>query len=75
MFEKATTNQNFYKDFDRYRKDFCECHTYKYISNEGYSINILARTVSSNNSDYIEQLVFTNDNKLITGFDSDEVLY
>lgn len=75
VFENATSNQNFYKDFDRYRKDFCECHTYKYISNEGYSINILARTVSSNNSDYIEQLVFTNDNKLITGFDSDEVLY
>lgn len=75
VFEEALKERGFYKDCDRYRKDFCECHTYKFITDIGSEINILARIVKSNNSDYIEQLVYTNENKLITGFDSEDVLY
>lgn len=75
VFEDALKDDMFYKDMDRYRKDFCECHMYKYITDTAEEIKILARIVKSNNSDYIEQLVYTNDNKLITGFDSNDVLY
>ena len=40
---------------------------------EGFSPNIMFVAVSDD--DYIEQLVYTNENKLITGFDSNDVLF
>ena len=75
VFENVLKEEMFFRDIDLYRKDFCECHMYKYLTNTAKEIRVLARIVKSNNSDYIEQLVYTNDNKLITGFDSDNILY
>lgn len=76
VFDEALKNDDsIFRVTDRYRKDFCECHEYAYITTYGKEIHMLARNVKSNNSDYIEQLVYTNENKLITGFDSNDVLF
>lgn len=74
IFNLANTDYQFNKVSDRYRKKFCECHEYIYFPLDSLPITVLARIVKSNNSDYVEQLVYTNENKLITGFDSKNVL-
>ena len=72
MAEKEGMIKNIY---DRYRKSFCECHLYYF---DQYSIDellVMSRTIHQNNCDYVEQLVYTNDNKLITGFDSKDIVW
>lgn len=59
----------------KYRREFCECHYYKYKENDMFDFLVMSRLTHQNYCDYVEQLVYTNDNCLLTGFDSKTVIY
>ena len=75
IFDEAEEKGILKKIGDKYRKNYCECHYYCYGNEDSNKLIVMTRLTHQNCCDYVEQLVYTNDNKLITGFDSKEIIY
>ena len=73
IFKKLEKQGDLKRIDDRYRWNYCECHFYNY-EKEKEKILVMTRLTHQNYCDYVEQLVYTNDNKLLTGFDGEEII-
>jgi len=56
-----------------YDLDICECYNALYVSEVGKPIDTYFRKVKDLNCPYSRQLVYTNDNKLICGFNQEPI--
>lgn len=59
---------------DLYRENYCECHYFELKDIPNKDFIIMGRLTHHNTCPYVEQLVYTNNNELITGFDSKTVI-
>lgn len=75
ILKKAENKKILSKIDSRYRKEFCECHYYQYKNYNIEDFVVMSRLTHKNHCNYVEQLVYTNDNYLISGFDSNEIIY
>ena len=67
-------DENFFKGHHFYSKNYCECIDGMYLTDKNKLVEYYARMVKECDCPYINQLVYTSDNKLKSGF-SGKVLY
>jgi len=67
-------DDNFFKGHHFYSKEYCECIDGVYLTNNNKLVEYYARMVKECNCPYVNQLVYTSDNKLKAGF-TGKVLY
>lgn len=76
LVEECENQKILTKFIDYYRFDNCECHYYYFNNNDMLNrLLVMSRYVKYNEYRYVEQLVYTNENKLLTGFDGEEIEY
>ncbi|MBR4178947.1 MAG: radical SAM protein [Bacilli bacterium] len=61
-------DENFFLAHHFYSKDYCECVDGVYITNNDKLVEFYARMVKESLCDYVNQLVYTSDNKVTAGF-------
>ena len=67
-------DENFFKGHHFYSKNYCECVDGMYLTDKNKLVEYYARMVKECECPYTNQLVYTSDNKLKSGF-SGKVLY
>ena len=67
-------DENFFKGHHFYSAEYCECVDGIYLTNNNKLVEYYARMVKECECPYINQLVYTSDNKLKCGF-AGKVLY
>ena len=67
-------DDNFFKGHHFYSKEYCECLDGLYLTDKNKLVEYYARMVKDCSCPYVNQLVYTSDNKLKDGFNG-KVLY
>lgn len=67
-------DDNFFKGHHFYSKHYCECLDGIYLTDKNKLVEYYARMVKDSTCPYVNQLVYTSDNKLKDGF-SGKILY
>lgn len=66
-------DNNFFKGHKFYSKKYCECVDGIYLTDNNKLVEYYARMIKETTCPYITQLVYTSDNRLLDGFNGNEI--